>query len=60
MKFTKDQKREIRNHWFDSYLALKFCDDGRVLAKRNPWSAWGLLYTKQQAESHLEAKGLLQ
>ncbi len=55
MKYTRKQKANIRAWW--SYMPLRFRADGSVEGKKG--GSWGLLYTPEQAEGHLKAKGLL-
>ena len=57
MPYTKKQKDIIRRHWADR--KLKFMADGSVMAKKGPDSPFGLLYTPEQAESHLKAVDML-
>ena len=55
MKYTQKQKNEIRAHY--SYMPLRFRADGSVQGKKG--NSWGLLYAPEQAEKHLQFRGLL-
>jgi hypothetical protein len=51
MKITREEKLAICQ-WFHGYYKLKFVD-GFLMAKRDPGSAWGVLYTPEQLQRHV-------
>jgi hypothetical protein len=55
--YTNRQKREIRGHY--AHLKLRFLRDGTVDAQKVKGGAWGVLYHPNDAQRHLQAKGLL-
>jgi hypothetical protein len=55
VKYTRKQKAEIRTYY--RYMLVRFRADGSVEGKKG--GSWGLLYTPEQAEGHLKARGLL-
>jgi len=56
--YTKKQRQAIIKWWSDSFSVFRFMKDGSVEAKKRPQSPWGILYSPQQALSHLRERGL--
>ena len=53
MNLTRKQKQLIREHWW--YMPIRFLADGTVMGKKG--EAWGILYTPQQTQQHIEHIG---
>lgn len=55
IKYTAKERKAITKWWADSFQAFRFLPNGTVEARRNTQSSWGLLYTAQQAKTHLDS-----
>ena len=53
MKITNKEKSEIRAYYRGQYK-LRFKDDGAIEAQKTPGGAWGILYTPEYTEQHLD------
>lgn len=51
---TRREKNIIRAHYADCYHALRFRADGSVEAQQAPGAPWGLLYSADDAQRHLD------